>query len=441
MSTPKPKLYPFQQQGVDFLSVRASALLADEQGLGKTAQAICALNKIGALKVLIVCPALVKLNWKRELEMWLENKSSIQILNGRQDKIDPKADILIVNYDLLISMELFKQIISRNYAAGIFDEAHYMKNRKAKRTKAVLLQGAIASRCVFKWFLTGTPILNRPVELFPILKSVASCVIEPYDTYTSFALRFCGAYWDGVQFNDKGASNTDDLAERLGRGFMLRRLKKDVLTELPSKTYQMISIPATGKMNTLIQKEFTFSKGDAKYHTVGGDGAELALIRHELALSKVKTCLEHIEDVLTSAKKVVVFAYHKDVIKALAEGLKHYCPVTITGDTPQKLRQSNIENFQSDDESRVFIGQIQAAGIGITLTAASHVIFVESSWVPGEIDQATDRCHRIGQKDSVLVQFLVIEKSLEENMIRAIIDKKRVIESIVDPPSYEYMFT
>lgn len=435
------ELRPFQKDGVKFLASRTAALLADEQGLGKTAQAICAADELKARKILIVCPALVKLNWKREIERWSKTKLNIQILNGRKDNVLPETDILIVNYDLLISLDLFRQLVKRQYAVGIFDEAHYLRNRGSKRTKAVLLKGALASRCMYKWFLTGTPILNRPVELYPILKAVAPKVIAPYDSFVQYALRFCDAYWDDVQFIAKGASNMDDLAARLSSGFMLRRLKKDHLKELPDKEYQMICIPAEGRVKKLVEQEFTFSKGDAKYHAVGGDGAELARIRHELALSKVKTCIDHIEDVLEGTQKIVVFAYHRDVILQLYEGLKQYGPLVIAGDVPQKTRQAAVDMFQTNPNARVMIGQIQAAGIGITLTAAAHVIFVESSWVPGEIDQATDRCHRIGQKDSVLVQFLVIEKSLEENMLRTIIDKKQTIAKVIDNDEVARMFT
>ncbi len=436
------ELRPFQKEGVKFLASRTAALLADEMGLGKTVQAICAANELKAKKILVICPAVVKLNWQRELKTWLTEPLKIQILNGRKHSIDATADVIILNYDLLISPDIFTQLLRLKFAVGIFDESHYLKSRSAKRTKAVLLKGGVASRCVYKWFLTGTPILNRPIELYPVLKSVAPKVIAPYDSYDLFAKRFCAGFWDGFQLVATGASNMDDLSVRLKSGFMLRRLKKDHLKELPDKQYQLIGIPADGKMKNLMQKEFSFHKGDANYQEVGADGAELAIIRHELALSKVKTCVDHIEDVLEETPKVLIFAYHKDVIAQLRTLLNGYNPMVITGDTPMKERQAGVDRFQNDPTARVFIGQIQAAGVGITLTAASTVIFVESSWVPGEIDQAVDRAHRIGQKDSVLVQFLVIEESLEEHMIRTIIDKKQTINKIVDENSdVAYMFT
>lgn len=436
-------LYPFQETGVQFLARRKSALLADEPGLGKTIQAICAANELGAEKILVICPAVVKLNWKREMQTWLKKPLKIQVLTSRKDVIAHTSQVVILNYDLLISRSIFDQLIRCSFAVGIFDESHYLKSRSAKRTKAVLLKGAVASRCAYKWFLTGTPILNRPVELYPVLKAAAPEVIAPYSSYESFAYRYCDAFFDGFQLIARGASNMDELCVKLQKNFMLRRLKKDHLKDLPAKQYQLISLPAPdAKAKALVAKEFTFSKNDAKRVEVGGDGAELARVRHELALAKVDTCIEHIKGVLEETPKIVVFAHHRAVIKRLAEGLKDFSPVVVSGASSSAARQEAVDEFQIHTEVRVFLGQIQAAGVGITLTAASTVIFVESSWVPGEVDQAIDRCHRIGQRDSVLAQFLVIEDSLEEHMIRAIIDKKETIARLIDQdPSVAEMFT
>lgn len=426
-------MYEFQDIGVSFLRTHKSALLADEPGLGKTIQAIRAVNELCAKKVLVVCPAVVKLNWERELQKWLNPKLKIQVLNGRKDKILPTSQVVVLNYDLLISPSIFVQLIRSAFSVGIFDESHYLKSRTAKRTKAVLLQGGVASRCVYRWFLTGTPVLNRPVELYPVLKACAPTdVLAPYLTFDSFARRFCGAYWDGFQLVATGATHMDELNVRLSK-FMLRRLKKDHLKELPDKQYQLIAIPPSdAKTKALVKREFTFSQGDARKVAVGVGGAELAVMRHELALSKVDTCVEHIKSVLEEKEKVVVFAYHKGVIAALKNALSIYGTAVITGDTSPMQRQDFIDEFQHNKVVRVFIGQIQAAGIGITLTAASHVIFVETDWVPGVVDQAIDRCHRIGQKDSVMVQFLVIQDSLEEYIVRTMIDKKENIQRIVD---------
>lgn len=448
------QLRAYQEVGVKFLAEHQSALLADEQGLGKSVQAIGAVSALKARKVLVVCPAGLKLNWKREFETWLPifrhtggylpaAQHNIQVLFGRQDRVKPATDILIVNYDLLTGPEILKQVLSVRYAVGIFDEAHYMKTRGTRRTKAVFLKGGVASKCMYKWFLTGTPVLNRPVELYPMLKAAAPEVLGAFTGFESFARRYCGGFFDGFQFVAKGATNTEELNASLTKNFMLRRLKKDHLKELPDKQYQIIDVEAKDKeTKDLLSREFTWSKQDVDYQKdLATGGAELALLRHELARKKVPAAIEHLKNMLDEVEKIVVFGYHKDIIESLKDGLKNFKPVVITGDTASIKRQEIVDAFQKDPETRVFIGQITAAGTGITLTASSRVVFVESSWVPGEIDQATDRCHRFGQKDSVLVQFLVIAGSLEEHQLRKVVDKKKTIEKIVDERHPEYIFT
>lgn len=447
-------LRPYQEIGVRFLAARTAALLADEQGLGKTIQAIGAVAALKARKVLVVCPAGLKLNWKREFETWMPvfrhtsgimpaQERNIQVLFGRKDRIKSTTDVLIVNYDLLVGADILKQILALKFAVGIFDEAHFLKSRSARRTKAVFLKGGVASKCMYKWFLTGTPILNRPVEIYPILKAAAPTVLGSFTSYESFARRYCGGFFDGYQLVAKGATNTDELNERITKDFMLRRLKKDHLKELPDKQYQLIDIEATdAETKKLIEKEFTWSKQDVSYQKdLATGGAELAILRHELARKKVGRAVTHCKDLLDNVNKLIVFAYHKDVIKSLEEGLKEFDPVVINGDTLSKNRQDIVDKFQKDQKCRVFIGQITAAGVGITLTAASTVVFVETSWTPGEIDQATDRAHRLGQKDAVLVQFLVIAGSLEEHILKTVVDKKLTIQKIVDERHPEYIFT
>jgi len=217
---------------------------------------------------------------------------------------------------------------------------------------------------------------------------------------------------------------------------MLRRLKKDVLKELPEKTYQLISIPApNAKVADYATKSFTWGKQEASKKVDGAGGEYIAIIRHQLALAKVAQACAHIEDLLLENDKLVVFAYHRDVIEEIANRLKHYGYVVVTGSNSTEERQESVNLFQKDPGTRLFIGQFQAAGDGITLTAANTVVFVECSWTPAEIEQAADRVHRIGQRKAVLIQFLVIEKSYEEYMLRTAIDKRQVIVEIVDGAS------
>lgn len=443
---PDKEYLPYQVDGIRFCASRKASLLADEMGLGKTIQAIGAINLLGAKKVLVVCPAGLKLNWARELKSWLTVKRNVQILMTSGETISPAADIVIVNYDLLtygmkydkdgriLGGGIYDQLVSRDWAIGIFDEAHYMKNREAARTCAVLQKGRIASRCIYKIFMTGTPVLNRPVELYPILRAAARDVIEPYSDFRQYAIRYCDGYLekDTQIFRCEGATHTDELNERLHKNFMLRRLKADVLKDLPEKRYQIVPLSLTDATRKLVESEFQWDAAKFKRIAVGGDLGEMTTHRREIALAKLNQCCEFICSVFESVEKLVVFAYHRDVIKGLAENLSHFNPVVVMGGISAKDKQNAVDQFQTDEKTRLFIGQIEAAGTGITLTAASHIVFVESSWVPGIVHQAIDRCHRIGQKNSVLAQFLVVEKSIEETIMRTIVDKMKVIKSIVE---------
>lgn len=428
------KYLKFQERGIEFLAARTSALLADQPGLGKTIQAIGAMNEVGAERSLIVCPASVKYNWPQELKAWLTEYRSIQILEGEKAHVDPHAEIVILNYDLLSrSTVVSDQLQKIRFDVGVFDEAHYLKSHKSNRTLAVLRRGGVASLCKRKWFLTGTPVLNRPIELYPLLKAAAPEAIAPYLTRLDYAKQFCGAWWDGVQWVVDGSSNEADLNDRLHENFMLRRLKSQVLKDLPEKRYKIVPIAKTKQLRGLLAQDHAvledIEAGRVELN-LGGD--HIAMHRREVAEAKVPECLKYIIDELETLDKVVVFAHHKGVIAMLSEGLRAYNPLSVTGDTPSSNRALAVEQFQTDPDRRVFIGQIQAAGTGITLTAASDVIFVESSWVPGEIQQAADRLHRIGQKNAVTVTFLVAQDSVEEYMIHRVVEKLKTINQIVE---------
>lgn len=424
----------FQYPGIEFLAKRYSALLADEQGLGKSIQAIGAINLLGAKRVLIVCPASVKYNWPQELKKWLTEYRTIQILEGGRAHVDPEKEITIVNYDLLSRGDhVVTQLSSLHFDVGIFDESHYLKSHTSARTKVVLLRGGIASRCKRKWFLTGTPVLNRPIELYPVLKAAAPEVIAPYLTRLEFAKQFCGAWWDGLTWVVDGSSNESDLRDRLHQTFMLRRLKSQVLRDLPEKTFKIVPVGlGHGSSRLLTEDRQTLQELEAGNIDLNLGGESITTHRREVAEAKVPECVKYILDELETVDKLVIFAHHRSVMTALSQALSQFRPSVVSGAVSSLDRAKEVRRFQENSECRVFLGQIQAAGTGITLTAASNVIFVESSWVPGEILQATDRCHRIGQKNAVQVTFLVAQGSVDEYMIHRVVDKMKTINKIVE---------
>ncbi len=428
---------PFQNAGIHIGGELPVFLLADEQGLGKTIQAIgiarfIIAQKGAAARVLIISTASIKLNWKREFAEWGQPDVKIQVLQGSRSCVIGDAQVVVVNYDLLT--KLYDEL-ARPWDVVIGDEAHYLKNMKSKRTRAVLgyrEQKGLAKQAEKTVFLTGTPVLNRPIELWPILSKLAPDTIYPYVSYLDFGRRYCAGYQGGFGWDMSGSSREEELNVRLRSTIMVRRLKKDVQKQLPPKQYQVIPLEPSKEARKIIRQEGSLKLTDAKKQSLKGfDAGELAELRHKLAMAKLPICVQHIEDLLLSLDKVVVFAYHTAVLKGLYQALEKYEPVLLDGSTPAGRRQDLVDTFQNEADCRVFLGQLQAAGTGITLTAASTVVFVESSWVPGEIAQAVDRCHRIGQKDSVLAHFLVVQGSLEEYMLRTIVDKQRTINRIL----------
>lgn len=435
-------IFAYQARGVQELTMRLHqyrcALLADEQGLGKTIQIAKVIEdmireRLTEARILIICPASLKLNWKKELFEWAKifnnPEDHIQVITSSKDWIKEDSDIVVVNYDLLTKEHIQSQLLKGKFYLCVCDEAHYLKNAKAARTKAA---ATIMKGIQYNIALTGTPILNKPIELYSLLKCLkATDILKPYDTYRPFALRYCNAF-DGMWgFDASGASNLEELNFRLRSTIMVRREKKEVLTQLPEKSYQIIPLEADKKAKEICASLSKLNLEQLKDKPELGSVGEIAKLRHELALAKLDDSISHIKDVLEDKDKLVIFAHHKAVIEKLAEALKEFSPVVFDGSTSMTNKNKAVESFQNDAACKVFIGQIQSAGVGITLTAADMVVFVESSWVPGEVEQAVDRCHRIGQKSNVLAQFLTVSGSVDEVMLHSIVKKKSVINSVM----------
>jgi SWI/SNF-related matrix-associated actin-dependent regulator 1 of chromatin subfamily A len=408
---------PFQQDAIEFGRGKNAVLFGDEPGLGKTIEAIGFLNCRPEIEeLLIVCPKSLLTNWKRELDKWL---------------ISPFVNAKVINYDKLAKLD-----INRTWDVVVFDESHYAKSRGTLRSR---LCRQIKAR--YRLALTGTPVLNRPEELFHQLH-LLDPVAWPMSSYKKYTIRYCNAHMGKWGWDVRGASNLDELRELL-KPLMIRRLKKDVLRELPDKRYQIIELPATGLTEDLLRDlayarmhirdiEDTYARDVQKLNsalTVAWN--EMSALRHEIGLAKVAMAIEIIEDSLEGGGKIVVFAHHRDVIEALRLGLDKYRPAVVHGGTYSHVRQWSVDQFQNEPKCRVFIGQIQAAGVGITLTASSHVVFVEYDWTPGVMSQAEDRVHRIGQKESVLVQHLVLEDSMDLHMAKALLRKQKIINKVM----------
>lgn len=449
------KPYPYQEEGLrgllEFYSRgNHGAILADEPGLGKTVQAIMLARSLACSSVLVVCPSKLKLNWKAEFEMWAPGVYFPVVVRGRNKVAHTPGFncVTIINYDILKDTDFG----SSHFDLIIYDEGHRLRNPEAKWTQA-----AAAISATRRVILTGTPIINRPRDVWQLL---LFCGLVKPEQFHDFGVKYCQARQEfefrsrGRGANRKtireatwvydGAANLEELNYRLHTKCMIRRYKKDVLPDLPPKTRRLITLPYhssdLGLMDDALRRLRNATAGnyDSAVRSLKDELQlafdEISLVRRETALQKVFPAYEYILDALDESPKIVVFAHHRDVLDELSTllwevGMR---PVTVMGGTTEDEVQERKERFQNDPGVRVFLGQIQACGEGLTLTAASRVIFVELDWTPAGMTQCEDRCHRIGQDDNVLVEHLVFENTIDAKIAKALIKKQKIIESSID---------
>lgn len=434
------KLYPYQEYGINWLMSNGSpipkhSLLGDDMGLGKTAQMVIAAERLEAERILVLCPATIKINWMREFLKWTKYEKIFIVQSGLKhavDKIPQDAQVVIVNYDMIIKPRIKKQILAMKFKVGIMDECQYLQSLTSQRTKAVLGGSGVIWTCEYKWAATGTFMPNRPKNIYPLTRSLAPYVIEPYLDYVDFAYRYCAAFMGGFGLDDNGCSNAAELGDRL-KGFMLRRLKEEVLSQLPDKTLQYVYLEKTPKIERVLELEAELSEDERNAIIEFQNLGNQARIRHELALAKMDQCVAHIKEQMSTLNKVVIGFYHKKVLEYLKEQLSRYGLCVVTGGMTGDQKQSEVDEFVNNPDKKIFLGQIQAAGVGVDglQLVCSDLIFVETSWVPGDIDQFIDRLRRIGQKSNVHVQFLTVPDSIEEDIIQSELTKRKNIKSVM----------
>ena len=433
-------LYPYQEIAVAFLEERdkvsKGALVGDQPGLGKTIEALSWLSLSPKRPVLVITQASIKRNWYREIEKWLPG-SIIQILNQGKDTIDPDADFVIINYDLIWRKGIEEQLLKRKFPVVIYDEVTAIKEPSAKRTKTAK---KIGRRAEFNIGLSGTPILNRPIEFYNILN-----LIDPkqFTSHFKFGMRYCNGHHNGFGYVFKGSSHINELREQI-KPLMIRRLKEDVLTELPAKSRRTIYIDMPGKYyqdyiaaeNNLVETLQALPSGKVSQEYEDSRMwllSKLNYLRHIVGLAKAEEAEEIIKNFVDAGEKLVVFAHHHDVMDLMDEYLTKdkVNHVKVDGRTELNNRQTAIDTFQDDPECMVFLAST-AMGMGVTLTAASNALFVERQWTPGIEEQMEDRLHRIGQTNGVLVHYMQVEHSLDEKMDRLVENKRAVLNEVLD---------
>ena len=433
----KGKLLPFQKYGVSKIEQRKGrVLLADEQGLGKTIQALAWLQLHPELRpAVIVVPATMKFFWHNKIIEWLSSKEKITILSGKKPREIKKSSIIICNWDIL--WEWSDKIKKTKCQVLIADEVQYSKNSKAKRTKALKKVGKGVKHIIA---LSGTPATSRPIELYNAIKLVDDTVIPDLWTYGK---KYCGAHHNGFGWDFSGATNTQELHHKLINTIMIRRLKKDVLPDLPDKLYSFIPMEIDNSEDYKKAKDNFLrwveeNKGiDAANRASNAEAfSQMESLKQVAVKGKMTQAIQWVKDTIDTGNKLVIFATHKFVIDQLMSAFPNIS-VKIDGATAQSARGNVVDRFQMDDKIRLFIGNIKAAGVGITLTAASNVAFLEFPWTPGELAQAEDRCHRIGQKNCVTIHYLLALKTIEEEIAYLLDSKRNVLGQVLDGKEIE----
>ncbi|XP_074885030.1 DNA annealing helicase and endonuclease ZRANB3 isoform X5 [Buteo buteo] len=442
----RKKLLPFQEKGIIFALQRSGrCMIADEMGLGKTIQAIAVSYYYkNEWPLLIVVPSSLRYPWVDEMEKWIPELSpdDISIIQNKTDtgRIST-SKVTILGYGLLTSdaQTLVDTLYRQNFKVVVIDESHYMKSRNATRSKILLPVVQKALRAIL---LTGTPALGRPEELFMQIEALFP---RRFGTWSEYAKKYCNArvrfFGKRTQWDCRGASNLEELHQLLSE-IMIRRLKNDVLTQLPPKVRQRIpfDLPqaAAKNLNT------TFAEWEKLMRNLNSDATEshfsevmnlITRMYKETAIAKAGAVKDYIKMMLQNDKlKFLVFAHHLSMIQACTEAVieNKVRYIRIDGSVPSAERIHLVNQFQKDPDTRVAILSIQAAGQGLTFTAATHVVFAELYWDPGHIKQAEDRAHRIGQCSSVNIHFLIAKGTMDTLMWAMLNRKAKVTGSTLN---------
>ena len=419
-------LRKYQIEAVKFLTYhKGNALLGDDMGLGKTIEVLGFLKIHPDIRrVLVLCPTSAKYNWDIEIGKWIGDCKRVVLFGQSPYKI-PSSNFYIINYNILDHWR--KELSSVPFDLIVSDECQYLANRTTNRTKAFLS----LSKNVPCLFMSGTPVYNRTREFFTILNRLDP---KQFNNEWKFKWRYCDPSHNGYGWNFDGSSNTKELRYKI-QNLMIRRLKRDVLKELPKKTTIRISLECSNPTKYLEQLEK--ARGKNNHSTIDKQNTieELKMVAYEI---KKAAMFQWIDDFLSTGKKLVIFAIHKVVIKELIERYKDVC-VHIDGSVTAEQRQKNVESFQQNSKTKLFLGQLVAAGEAITLTAASTVAHLELGWNAARHKQATDRVDRFGQSaNAVFSYYLIARDTIEEEIMSMIEEKGKNLSNLLDGTEKEY---
>lgn len=441
----KREMFPYQKLGVAYALQKKKLIVGDQPGLGKTGQAIATMVGAGAKCILVICPATLRENWKREWKIWTGKES--MVLSDRIKATWPQyykvgmCNVFICNYESLkkyfvesinrpdgkdgkpVPLRLnhikFKETIDL-FDAVIIDEVHRCKDGKTQQSKFVM---GITRGKEWVLALTGTPVVNKPIDLIPQLFIIQQ--EGHFGGYKGFVNRYCQG--------SNQASNLKELNYLMHKNCFYRREKTEVLKDLPDKMRNIVRVDISNRADynkaeqhliDYLRENLQKSEGEINKALRGETMVLIGILKKISARGKVEELLEHINEVVEAGEKIVVFAWHKEMVTELKNAIPE--AVTIVGDDSMEARQKAVDDFQKNPKTQVIICNIKSGGVGITLTASSRVAFLELPWHPADCEQCEDRCHRIGQKDSVQCTYFLGHDTIDE-YIYGIIEKKRQI--------------
>lgn len=414
-----PGLYPFQAAAVAYAeTVGGRVIIADEMGIGKTVEGIAVVCRFEATPCVVVCPASVKRHWARHIETWAHSTASVIEGRDRTPPVFPAPSWIVVNYEIL--EDHLDEIAALHPKAVIVDESTFVKNPKADRTKAV---GKLTDGVPVIVALDGTPLPNRPVELYNLLHLVNP---SRWPDFFGFAFRFCGPVKGRFGWSFDGAENLEELQEELRTSVMIRRTKDQVLTDLPAKTRTLVPVDIAFDKYTRLDDEMTSAAKNA-YRLATPEAKATALSKVE-ALRKCAVKLkmpqvhEWIRTFLASGRPLVVFSHHRSVAAEIAA--KH-AGALYSGERSRGERDEAVDDFQAGKFQLLSL-TIDAGGVGITLHRAQECLFVEEPWTWAKLEQAEDRLHRIGQRGAVNVTHLYARGTVEEEILDLLETKRQM---------------
>jgi SWI/SNF-related matrix-associated actin-dependent regulator of chromatin subfamily A-like protein 1 len=420
-----------QKTAIEKLAGSKRFILADDMGLGKTTSTILAALETGSKKILIVCPASLKINWQREIE----NYSDRPVFIAEGKKYSTEHDFVIVNYDILKNFhdsdpkKKDESLLNQsNFDLVILDEAHMISNAQAQRTKII---NSFVKKISRVWLLTGTPMTSRPMNYYNLLNIIESPVAQNWKAY---AIRYCQGYQFSAGkrkvWNVSGASNLEELRDRTSKQ-ILRRLKEEVL-DLPDKIISPVYLRLKSKEYEDLMGEYYewYDKNPDESSSLTVQFSKLMKVRKVIANEKTKQTIEFADNILEQGKKVIIFTNFTDSLQTMYQHFGKQA-VYLDGSCSNSVRQQAVDSFQNDEKIRVFVGNLKAAGVGLTLTSAEVVIMNDLSFVPAEHAQAEDRAYRYGQKSNVLVYYPLFENTIEGAIYDILNKKKEIIRTVM----------